>query len=179
MDTIKGLTFRYAGADDAAAYDRMAREFEDALTALDPTGEGPPRVNHEAAFLRDACGELPWFRCLFAENASGPLGYLSYFLGYWPELEGRCLFITDLFVREAARGRGVGRALMAEAAAILEARGGNLVMWTVWNLNDPAIRFYESLGATYMDEERLMRWPASRWPKQRGGLREAEHRGAE
>jgi ribosomal protein S18 acetylase RimI-like enzyme len=160
---MPGVTIRAAGPADVEAYALLAGEFEAYLTAIDPAGEGPPRADHAAAFLRDACSEAPWFHCLLAEDGGAPLGFLSYYFGYWPERAAGTLFITDLFVREAARGRGVGRALMAEAARILDARGGTLVMWAVWDINHPAMRFYESLGAAYMDEERLMSLPVSHW----------------
>ncbi len=67
------------------------------------------------------------------------------------------VLLTDFFVRETWRRRGVGRQLMDQLAVIGKAAGCEMVMWTVWTRNEPARRFYEQLGAVPVDDEQLMK----------------------
>ncbi len=62
------------------------------------------------------------------------------------------IHLEDLFVQPAARGRGLGRDLLAALAAIAVARGYRRVEWAVLDWNEPAIAFYRSLGAEPMQE---------------------------
>jgi GNAT superfamily N-acetyltransferase len=80
----------------------------------------------------------PNFYCLVATLETEIVGVLVYYF---------LLYIKELFVAEAARGHGAGKALMQRAA--LEARnaGCSGVKWTVANWNDAGKGFYESLGA--------------------------------
>ena len=89
----------------------------------------------------------PNFYCLVAELESQIVGVLVYYFLPFSASAKPELFIKELFVTEAARGHGAGKALMRRAA--LEARdaGCDGVKWTVADWNDPAKRFYESLGA--------------------------------
>lgn len=157
-------TIRPARASDAEAVVRMAEEFEDYLNALDddPAEATPPPLTTEN-YRRDGFGREPRFHGLIAELDGAPVGYLLYYLGYWAEDAATCLHVADLFVREAARGRGIGGALMAEAAAILRRHDGRRVLWTVWSRNRAAIGFYQGLGAHFFDEEPLMTWPRENW----------------
>lgn len=100
---------------------------------------------------------------LIAEFESAAAGYLLYHFGYWLDDAQPTLHVADLFVRETARGKGAGSALMAEAARILSAHGGKMLLWTVWEKNKCAMDFYRSLGAEFFAEEHLMRWTVERW----------------
>jgi GNAT superfamily N-acetyltransferase len=60
--------------------------------------------------------------------------------------------LEDVFVRPVARGRGVGRALLAAVARIAVARGSGRLEWSVLDWNESAIGFYRGLGARPMDE---------------------------
>lgn len=60
------------------------------------------------------------------------------------------IFLEDLFVEPAHRGRGVGRALLRNLAQRAVAENCRRVEWRVLNWNAPSIAFYESLGATTM-----------------------------
>ena len=153
------IIVRPARESDAEAVARMGEEFQDFLNALetDPEGAGPPALTAEG-YRRDGFGPRPWFQGLVAELDGAPVGYLLYYLGYWADDAAPCLHVADLFVREAARGRGAGRALMAEAAAVLSRQGGRRVLWTVWCRNRAAIGFYRALGARFFEEEPLMTW---------------------
>ena len=89
----------------------------------------------------------PNFYCLVAELESEIVGVLVYYFLPFSASAKPMLYVKELFITEAARGHGAGKALMRRAA--LEARdaGCSGVKWTVADWNDPAKRFYESLGA--------------------------------
>ena len=93
-----------------------------------------------------------------AERGGQAVGYLMYHFGYWPADAAPTLTVVDLFVRPSARNAGAGRALMEEAAKVLRKRGGQRLLWTVWDQNHPAMAFYARLGARFFSEERLMTW---------------------
>jgi GNAT superfamily N-acetyltransferase len=67
------------------------------------------------------------------------------------------LYLEDVYVRPAARGRGVGRALLAHLAGLAVERNCARMEWAALDWNEPAIRFYEGLGAEKLDDWRLFR----------------------
>ncbi|MCG6539460.1 GNAT family N-acetyltransferase [Pseudomonas sp. KSR10] len=99
---------------------------------------------------------------LFAENASAsalicesdgqPIGYAVYFFNYSTWLGRNGLYLEDLYVTPEARGTGAGKALLKYLARLAVSRGCGRFEWSVLDWNEPAIRFYESLGARPQDE---------------------------
>lgn len=67
------------------------------------------------------------------------------------------LYLEDLYVQPAHRGRGYGKALLVALARIAHERGCGRFEWMVLDWNEPSIQFYESLGAVRMEEWRLFR----------------------
>jgi GNAT superfamily N-acetyltransferase len=111
----------------------------------------------EADLLRDGFGAQPYFQCLIAEWNGQPAGFALYFFQYstW---EGRpSLYLEDLFVRPAFRKNGIGKALFVRLAQIAVERQCTRFQWEVLDWNQPAIDFYESLGAKVMREWLNMR----------------------
>ena len=94
----------------------------------------------------------PPFECLIAEQYETVVGFALFYQSFstWAGVPG--IYLDDLFVRESARNRGVGRALLAEVARIAFNRGCRRLEWQVLDWNTPAIDFYESLGAEIMRE---------------------------
>lgn len=80
------------------------------------------------------------------------VGIAIWFLTYstWTGRHG--IWLEDLYVDEAQRGLGYGRALMSALAAVCVDRGYSRFEWTVLDWNAPSIAFYRSLGAQPMDE---------------------------
>ncbi len=93
-------------------------------------------------------GPRPAAEVLLAFLGDEPAGFAVFFPIYSTFLGKRQLYLEDLLVRKAARGHGVGRAIMAALARIAQERGCHLLQWSVLKWNDPAIRFYRGLGAT-------------------------------
>ncbi len=93
----------------------------------------------------------PPFQCLIAEVDGAPVGFALYFPTYstWRGKTGT--WLEDLFVLPEHRGSGVGRALLARVAEVTVTRGGARLEWAVLRWNEPAIRFYEQLGASPLD----------------------------
>jgi GNAT superfamily N-acetyltransferase len=146
--------------DDAEAVGAMAQELNAAMRALGDKNEG--RFD-AACFRRDGFGDRPAFSGLIAEDAGEAQGYLLYDELYDTDLAQRILFVIDLYIRPAARGHGVGRALMAEAERLCRIAGGGALLWGVLHQNEAAMAFYEKLGARYVDDVRFMvlRLPAA------------------
>jgi GNAT superfamily N-acetyltransferase len=94
---------------------------------------------------------------LIAEWHGQPAGFALYFYNYstWRGHAG--IYLEDLFVRPAFRGKGIGKALLSSVAAIAIAEGCPRFEWAVLDWNTPAIDFYNSLGATPMSEWTTMR----------------------
>jgi GNAT superfamily N-acetyltransferase len=157
-----GTVIRPAILADAIELSRMSQEFVDELDAM-PVAAGAPEIPEADDIVlspeilaRDIFCAVPLAHVLIAEQGGAAVGYLMYHFGYWPADAAPSLHVVDLFVRVGARKRGVARAMMEEALAIVRSRGGQRLLWTVWDQNHPAIAFYERLGARFFSEERLM-----------------------
>jgi GNAT superfamily N-acetyltransferase len=106
----------------------------------------------EADLVRDGFGPHPKFRALIAEWNGQPVGY-SLFFGFYSTWVGRPgLFLEDLFVRQEFRGKGIGKALLAALAALAQRENCYGIRWEVLDWNQPAIDFYKTLGATFLDQ---------------------------
>ncbi len=106
---------------------------------------------------RDGFSRAPKFRVLIAEWRGKPAGFALYFYHYSTWMGRPTLFLEDLFVRPEFRGRGIGKALLVRLAKVAVAEKCGRFDWNVLDWNTPAIEFYESLGALYLKEWRVMR----------------------
>ncbi len=106
-----------------------------------------------ADFARDGFGPAPAFECLIAEVDGVGCG-LALFFPCYSTWEGQGVYLEDLFVRPEQRGLGLGRALLAEVARLALARGAVHLDWSVLAWNEPALRFYATLGAERLEEWR-------------------------
>jgi GNAT superfamily N-acetyltransferase len=105
-------------------------------------------------------GRRPVAEALIARLDAIPqhcIGFALFFYTYSTFLGRRSLWLEDLFVRPEQRGAGVGRALLAALAALARERGCGRFEWAVLDWNEPAIRFYESLGADVLPDWRIAR----------------------
>jgi len=121
-----------------------------ALTAEEAVG-GVSRFTAEI-FRRDGFGLRPAFACLIAETAGRAVGYALYCDDYDTDHLCRSIHLADLYVETAARGRGIGHALMAAVARAGRESGAHLMMWNVLKTNLPARRFYATVGEEIDDQ---------------------------
>lgn len=101
----------------------------------------------EADVSRTLFGEAPAAEVRIARWNGEPAGFALFFPNYSTFLGKPGLYLEDLFVRPAFRGHGIGKALLRELAVIAVTRGYGRVEWAVLDWNEPAIGFYEKLGA--------------------------------
>lgn len=111
----------------------------------------------EQDLLRDAFGERPIIYCLIAEHLGSPAGFALYYLNYstWEGRPGT--YLADIFVLPDLRGIGIGKQLLRHLAQIAMEMGCKRLQWQVLDWNEPAIKFYRSLGAQFMDRWRNVR----------------------
>ena len=110
----------------------------------------------EEMLTRDGFGKEPMFRVLIPEWDGEVAGY-EFLYDFYSSFEGPGLFVEDIYVREKFRSKGIGKALMAEAAAIAVREGYWAMRWEVLDWNQPAIDFYKKLGARFLDDWKEVR----------------------
>ena len=114
-------------------------------------------VATEVDLRRWLFGPSPVAEVLLAFEGDEAAGFALFFPNFSTFLGRPGIYLEDLFVREASRGHGIGRQLLARLARLATERGWGRVEWAVLDWNAPAIRFYESLGATVMPDWRVCR----------------------
>jgi GNAT superfamily N-acetyltransferase len=159
------LVIRFAMPDDAPsilAFIRELAEYEKLLHEV---------VADEPAIRATLFGDHPAAEVLIATLGGAPVGFALFFQTYSTFLAKPGLWLEDLFVRPAARGKGVGAALMAALARVCVQRNYGRFEWAVLDWNEPALRFYATLGAQPMSEWTEQRVTgaalgalAARWP---------------
>ncbi|HXH84009.1 MAG TPA: GNAT family N-acetyltransferase [Candidatus Tectomicrobia bacterium] len=97
--------------------------------------------------LADALGPDRAVIPLVADIDGVIVGYAFYAIGYNTDVAARSTWLHDLYVAPSARGRGVGRALMAAVAAATLRAGATSLEWGVHAANVAALEFYRRLGA--------------------------------
>jgi GNAT superfamily N-acetyltransferase len=137
---------RSAQASDIPAIHQLIRDLAEYERA-------PHEVKATERDLRDALlAEQPALFAHVAEEDGQVVGYALWFLNYSTWLGRHGIYLEDLYVMPDQRGRGHGRALLAELARLCVERGYGRLEWWVLDWNTAARRFYESLGAVAMDE---------------------------
>ena len=107
-------------------------------------------VATEADILRHAFSGHPLVHVTMAEWDGQAAGFALWFLNFstWEGKPG--IYLEDLFVRPAFRGRGIGKALLQHLASLAVKEGWTRFVWQVLDWNTPAIEFYEAHGAKVM-----------------------------
>ncbi len=110
-------------------------------------------VATEADLLRDGFDTAqPKFRVVIADWDGQPAGFAFFFFNYSTWMGKPGLYLEDLFVKPAFRGRGIGKTLMVHLAQIAVAENCYGMRWQVLDWNTPAIEFYESFGGKLLKE---------------------------
>jgi GNAT superfamily N-acetyltransferase len=118
----------------------------------------PDAVKADEALLHEALfGATANAHGLIAELDCRAVGFAVWFHNFSTWTGKRGIYLEDLFVEPAARGKGIGKSLMVRIAQIAVERGCGRFEWAVLDWNAPAIAIYRALGATPMDEWTVMR----------------------
>jgi GNAT superfamily N-acetyltransferase len=111
----------------------------------------------EAQLHQELFGARPVIECVLAWDGEQAVGFALFFHNFSTFLARRGLYLEDLFVVPAARGRGIGKALMQHLARLAVDRGCGRFEWSVLDWNLPSIEFYQSLGAELLPDWRICR----------------------
>ena len=114
------------------------------------------------ALLREWIFEKQKAEVLFAMEEGKEVGFALFFHNFSTFLGRAGIYLEDLFVLPAHRGRGHGTALIRSLARIAVERGCGRLEWSCLDWNTPSIRFYLSLGAERMDEWTVYRFAGER-----------------
>lgn len=138
---MNNLTIRGVKPEDRAIWGEMWR----AYLAFYETELPEAQFDHAfGQLLSDTPGS---FRGLIAEGAEGPLGLVHFvFHPHMWRAEG-CCYLQDLFTAPAARGQGVGRALIEAVYAAADAEGVPAVYWLTQEFNYAGRMLYDRVGA--------------------------------
>ncbi|MBV9659508.1 MAG: GNAT family N-acetyltransferase [Verrucomicrobia bacterium] len=118
-------------------------------------------VTDEAGLRAQLFGPHPRAEVLLAENTAAdhdaPAGFALFFHNFSTFVGKPGIYLEDLYVRPAFRGRGLGRALLTRLAQIAVERDCGRFEWAVLDWNENAIGFYKKLGARVLDDWRICR----------------------
>lgn len=151
MSTQSEVVIRPARASDAAlilSFIRELAEYEKLLDRVSAT---------EEKLYQTLFGDKPCAEVLIAEIDSTAQGFALYFQNYSTFLATPGIYLEDLYVRESSRGLGVGLKLIASVAKRAVELGCGRFEWAVLDWNEPALKFYRTLGAVAQDD-----WTAQR-----------------
>ncbi len=109
-------------------------------------------VATEASLRESLFGPRPSAEVVIGYAGTEPAGFAVFFHNYSTFLGRPGLYVEDLFVSPQWRGRGLGRQLLTYVARLAVTRGCGRLEWATLDWNEPAIRFYKSLGALPMEE---------------------------
>ncbi|MEQ8514420.1 MAG: GNAT family N-acetyltransferase [Chromatocurvus sp.] len=140
------INIRPATPEDIDIIMHFIRELAEYERALDAVEATPDRLRATLFCNR------PRVHCSIAELAGEPAGFAVWFFNYSTWLGRHGLFLEDLYVSDARRGRGLGKALLQHLARLAVASGCGRFEWNVLDWNRPAIDFYESVGASPQSE---------------------------
>ncbi len=149
--TAREVRIRAAKADDAPSLFGLIEDLAEYEGLSD-------QVVGSAEELADQLlGSAPTAEAVLAELESELAGFAIFFSTFSTFLCRPGLWIEDLFVRAEHRGVGVGGALLAYLARLALERGCARLEWSALDWNEPALRFYDGLGARRMDEWQMLR----------------------
>ena len=120
------------------------------------------KLSHEVTATEDQLrstlfGARPVAEVVIASHDDVPVGFAVFFATYSTFLGKPGLYLEDLFVRPAARGNGIGRALVEYLARLTMERGWGRFEWRVLDWNEPSIAFYRKLGAEPLEDWTVFR----------------------
>ena len=150
-DSLSDFQIRFAQEADVSTILRLICELAEYERAPNEV------VATEGELRKVLFGTHPAAEVLLATDAGELVGFALFFHNFSTWMGRRGLYLEDLFVRPALRGKGYGRALLVRLAQIAEERDCGRMEWAVLDWNEPAIQFYRKLGAAPMEEWTVFR----------------------
>lgn len=150
-DTSTGTPVRPANPKDVAQITALMRGLAD-YEHLSHLFIATEEDLYEALF-----GRHPAAECLVAEQKNEVVGYALFFHNYSTFLGRKGLYLEDLYVHPDHRGQGLGKRMLCTLAALASERRCGRFEWSVLDWNQPAIDFYEAMGADVLPEWRIVR----------------------
>lgn len=147
---MEKLTFRNATIEDCGLileFIRELAEYEKMLPEVVATGD----------LIRQWVFERQRAEVIFAMEEGKEVGFALFFHNFSTFVGRAGLYLEDVFVKPAYRGKGYGKALLKKLAAIAVERGCGRFEWCCLDWNQPSIDFYRSLGAVPMEEWTIYR----------------------
>jgi GNAT superfamily N-acetyltransferase len=140
------LLIRRARSDEAGVVLSLVRELAEYEKLLH-------EVEATEAMIADALfGASPRLFCDIAEWNGEVAGFAVWFVNFSTFAGRPGIYLEDIFVRPALRGKGIGKALLSHLAKECVTNNWSRLQWSVLDWNAPSIVFYKSLGAVLMDE---------------------------
>jgi len=145
------VTIRDAKPGDISLIDGFVRALADYEKLLHEV-KATPELLREALF-----GKTPKAHALICEVDNKPAGFCIWFYNFSTFLGRPGIYIEDVFVDPAYRGHGIGGAVFKHLAKRAVDEGCGRLEWSVLDWNEPAIKFYRSIGAVHMSEWQVQR----------------------
>jgi GNAT superfamily N-acetyltransferase len=145
------LVIRFAQAEDAPTLFHLINalaEYEKLSHCV--TGSAEALGNH-------LFGDRPCIEAIVAEVGGRSVGFALFFTNYSTFLTKPGLYLEDLFVLPDYRSQGIGKALLSYLAKLVLERNYGRLEWSVLDWNEPAIGFYQRMGATVLPDWRICR----------------------
>jgi len=117
----------------------------------------PPDDNDSKRLLKDAFSRNPRFRILVSEYRNKLNGYAFYFFTYSTFLAKPTLYLEDIYISEKYRSKGLGKDFFQELKNTAQKEKCGRMEWIVLDWNKNAIKFYENLGAKYLEGWKFFR----------------------
>ena len=139
------IEIRAARLGDSALVYALVRElavYEELLHAVDAT---------EAMISEALFGQNPRAFCDIVSWNGEDAGLALWFYNFSTFRGRHGIFLEDLFVRPAFRGKGLGKALLQHLAKRCVSEGLARFEWSVLDWNEPSIKFYKAMGAEMME----------------------------
>ncbi len=120
------------------------------------------KLSHEVVATEESLreslfGKKPAAEALIGELNGKAVSFAVFFHNFSTFLGRPGLYLEDLYVKPEVRGKGIGKVMLSYLARVAKERGCGRFEWWVLDWNEPAIKFYRSIGAKPMDEWTVQR----------------------
>ena len=151
MSSAKRFTIRPATASDVAHIQAMILELA-VFEKLEHMVVSTEALLHEGLF-----GARPACEAIIGEEDGEVVTFALFFHNFSTFLTRKGLYLEDLYVKQAYRGKGYGKEMLVRLAQLAVERQCGRFEWSVLDWNTPAIDFYKAMGAELLPDWRICR----------------------